>query len=68
MSGVVAGLVCFYVLSYGPAMSVASRGWMLKRALIPMYALLPPGFQEELLTVWSHIDPRCQEFEYSGPP
>jgi len=65
---ILAGIACLYVLIFGPAMSLANRGIIPKRAFVRVYRPLPVGFQQKLLNVWGRIDASSQSFQYSGPP
>jgi len=66
MLAIVVGAGCFYVLSYGPAMSLANKGFIPNKAFVRFYAPLPLMFQQQLLTLWSRIDSGCQRFQHEG--
>lgn len=65
-----AGLVCgaiiaFYVLSYGPALSLSRRGIIPADAFAGFYRPLPLSFQQEYLNIWVRVDSKCNRI---GPP
>jgi hypothetical protein len=65
---VAVGLIAFYLLAYGPALSLAQRQVIPLRFVLRAYRPLPMSFQQQYLWYYARLDSRCYRIEYSGPP
>lgn len=61
----VAVFLVIYVFSFGPALSLAERGYISQKALPMVYGAIPLKLRLWYLEIWKRLDRKCRERLYA---